>query len=149
MKDPLFLIFAGITFLFLIFLFFKAIGKYKFCVLCSSVALTWITLLILLWLKQFDNPTLVALLIGNSVVGIYYLTEKKISEKFYIFRLPFFLTLLFIGYLLIFPVAVKSLFLTMAFLIFLWSVFAFLYFYSHNPKLKSIISNIINCCKNW
>lgn len=149
MKYPISLIFLSITSLFLIFLLIKAISKYKFCTLCASVALTWISLLILFWLNKFSNPVLVALLIGNSVVGIYYLAEKKISEKFHIFRLPFFLTLLLIGYSLVFKANTKDLFLTLILIASLWIIFGFIYFNRNNPKLKSIIESIINCCKNW
>lgn len=149
MNDPLFLIFSSITVLFLIFLIVKKFVKLRFCVLCASICLTWVTLLVLYWLDLFEDFVLIALLIGNSIVGIYYLTERKVPEKFHIFRLPFFLSLIFIGYILIFAPMIGKLIPTAVLLVFLWIIFGFLFFYSHTSKLKSVVSYIINCCKNW
>lgn len=149
MNDSLFWIFIAITIIFLLLLVVKAVGKLKFCVLCASISLTWIALVVSYWLSLFNDLVLIALLVGNSIVGIYYLIERKIAEKFHIFRLPFFLTLLFVGYLLLSATAPGRLIPTVIFLVFLWLIFGFLYFYGHNPKLKSAVSYIINCCKNW
>lgn len=149
MNDPLFLIFSAIIALFLVFLIVKKFVKLKFCVLCASISLTWVTLLILYWLNLFEDFVLIALFIGNSIVGIYYLVERKTAEKFHIFRLPFFLTLIFIGYLLLSGFDIYRLIPTVGLLVFLWLIFGFLFLYGHNPKLKSAVSYIINCCKNW
>lgn len=149
MNDPLLLIFAAITGLFLVLLIVKTFVKLKFCVLCASISLTWITLLILYWLNLFEDFVLIALLVGNSIVGIYYLVERKTAEKFHIFRLPFFLSLIFVGYILIFTPVIGRLIPTVILLVSLWLIFGFLFLYGHNPKLKSAVSYIINCCKNW
>lgn len=152
MKDPLFLIFGAISLIFIFLLMVKALGKWKFCVLCGSIGLSWLALLIVYWLNIFHNPLIIALLVGNSVVGIYYLVERKIAEKFHLFRLPFFLTLLFVGYWLIsWPsiFAVDQLLPTGALLLVLWLIFCWVFLSRHNAKLKSFVSQIINCCKNW
>ncbi|MBI5753949.1 hypothetical protein HZA40_02285 [Candidatus Peregrinibacteria bacterium] len=149
MKDPIFIIFGAITVAFIVLLFLKVISKSKLCVLCASIGLTWISLLILFWLNLFNNPLLIALLIGNSVVGVYYLVEKKTPERLHIFRLPFFLTLLFMGYFLVSTSTIGEFIPTLGLLALLWLIFGFLYSYSHNSKLKSAVSYVINCCKNW
>lgn len=151
MKDTLFLIFSSVIVLFILLLIIKAFLKTKFCVLCLSVGLTWLASLILYKFDLFDNPILTAMLIGNSIVGVYYLVEKGIGERFYVFRLPFFLTLLFAGYFLMtaFDFVGAQFFVTTMLLIFLWLLCGFLYFYRRNAKLKSVVSYIINCCKNW
>ncbi len=156
MNDPLFLIFVGVVVLFFILLALKKITSLKICVLCFSIALTWLSLLVMLRLKFFDNSLLIALMIGNSIVGVYYLLENKIAEKFHIFRLPFFLTLIFLGYFLVSATQIKELILTIALLCILWLFFLILYLFGQNfmhkmafPRLKSLISEIIKCCKNW
>jgi len=77
------------------------------------------------------------------------LVEKKISEKFHVFRLPFFLTLLLVGYSLIgifdFAEIASSIVLVLG----LWGVFGLMYFYRNNSRFKSSVSHIIDCCKNW
>ncbi|PIZ76056.1 hypothetical protein COY05_02645 [Candidatus Peregrinibacteria bacterium CG_4_10_14_0_2_um_filter_38_24] len=149
MNDSVFLIFGSITILFLLFIIFRAFLKIRVCALCASVGLTWVALLTLYRLNLFNNPLLIALLIGNSVVGLYYLVEKKISEKFHVFRLPFFLTLLLVGYSLIgifdFAEIASSIVLVLG----LWGVFGLMYFYRNNSRFKSSVSHIIDCCKNW
>lgn len=56
--------------------------KIKICAICSTVSLTWITLLVLklfLGVKEIDN-LFVGILMGGSLVGIMYLFEKKAKE---------------------------------------------------------------------
>ena len=149
MKDQLLIIWISITALFFIMLIIKTITKWRFCALCASISVTWLTLLGLYWAKAFNDPLLIALLIGNSVVGIYYLAEKKITEKYHVFRLPFFLTLLLIGYALITQIQLARLLPSALLTAFLWAFFILLYIYRNNSKFKTTISAIINCCKNW
>jgi len=149
MKDQLLIIWISITALFFIMLIIKTITKWRFCALCASISVTWLTLLGLYWAKAFNDPLLIALLIGNSVVGIYYLVEKKITEKYHVFRLPFFLTLLLIGYALITQIQLARLLPSALLTAFLWAFFILLYIYRNNSKFKTTISAIINCCKNW
>lgn len=149
MTHPLFLTFAGISVLFLMILVIKSFSKYKLCVLCVAVATTWISLLILYWKGIFVDNILLSILIGNSVVGFYYLIEKKISEKFYIFRLPFFLTLLLIGYELISFAALIQIASAMILVGILWLLTAILFIYRNNPSFKKTVSALIECCKNW
>ncbi|MBI5413731.1 hypothetical protein HZA42_05280 [Candidatus Peregrinibacteria bacterium] len=149
MDNFLFIIFAAITALFVLLLIVKSVGKWKFCVLCVSVGITWLTLLVLYWSGIFNNSAIMTLLIGNSVVGIYYLAEKKTAERLHIFRLPFFLTLLLAGYELVTATAMSKLIPSLLLLAFLWLLSGILFTYRDNPSFKKAVTSILECCKNW
>lgn len=149
MDNFLFMIFAAIAALFILLLIFKSVSKWKFCVLCASAGITWLALLILYWNGAFNNPVILALLIGNSVVGIYYLVEKKTAEKLHIFRLPFFLTLLLAGYELVAGAAFSQLLAPLLLLAFLWFISGILFIYRDRPSLKKAVASLLECCKNW
>ncbi|MEK7524274.1 MAG: hypothetical protein AAB588_04575 [Patescibacteria group bacterium] len=149
MNDPLFFIFLAIIGLFIFLLSIKSQRRWKFCVLCASVGITWMTLLVLYWTGIFNNAVLLSLLIGNSIVGGYYAVEKKVPEKFHIFRLPFFLTLLFIGYELVTAAALSQTLLVILLLAASWLTVGILAVYRHNPSFKKTLSALIECCKDW
>lgn len=139
------IVFAVIFLLFAVLLVLKKTLKIRLCAMCSAVALTWAGLLILYWLGQFDNTTLIALLIGQSVLGLYYLAEKRFREELMIFRLPGWMTLTFIAY-----TAIAGLELwPFAIIAPAWLIAGFLYAYSANPKLRGTVDHIIACCRDW
>jgi hypothetical protein len=125
----------------------RSLTGWRFCVLCASVSATWVSLLVLYTLKWFDAFALIAVLTGCTVVGIYYLVEQKVSDAFYVFRLPFFLTLLLLAYLIL--GLGEAILLSVLFLITLWLLFGGIYIYQHNPKVKGLATHLIECCKNW
>src|SRR3989338_1578922 len=90
----------SITALFLMFLFLKNYAS-RICAICLAVSVTWIILLVLFWQGYFGDKVLIGLLIGQSIVGIYYLLEQKVSERMTIFRLPFLLSLMVAAYTLL------------------------------------------------
>ena len=146
----LFPILGSITLLFVVLLIFKDVimkSKLKFCVICVAVSLTWITLLALFLLNKFANTTLIALLMGQSILGIYYLLEKRVKEDLKIFRLPFLLSAIVVGYSF-FDVA-DDIIKIIASLIVLWTFFIFLYLYRSRPKVNKFVKKIIACCKDW
>lgn len=149
MNDALLLTFALLTGLFVLLLIVKVIFKLNFCVLCGAVSLTWISLVGLFWAGLFEDILLIALLMGGSIVGIYYLVEKKVREQLHIFRFPFFLTLVFWAYLLLKFEFNASVFIVAGLVVFLWLICGFLYFFRNNAKFKSVVSKLIDCCKNW
>lgn len=58
----------------------KIVGK-KICAICTAVSLTWLGLLSL-WLIGFNiDPLIIAILMGQSVVGIMYQSEKYFKQK--------------------------------------------------------------------
>lgn len=139
-------IFLAIVLFFIIFLAIKGIAKKTFCVICASISLTWLAFLFLYYAGLFREPVLIAVLIGESIVGIYYLLEKHIKENLLIFRLPFLLTLTFAAYLLF---ARKEIISIGLFLGGSWIAFLTIYIYRHNVGLKGLTDRIISCCKNW
>lgn len=149
MSDVFYILLAIIA-LFFVFLIIKGSikrFKKKFCAICAAVSITWIYLIISYWLGTFENKTIIALLMGLSILGIYYIAEEKANEKLKIFRLPFLLTLIVISYsLLIIPSDIIKI---IALLLTLWLIFAFLYFYRNNQNIKSFVKKIVECCKRW
>lgn len=146
MIDSVFFILTAITVLFAVFLFLRTVLNWKICSLCAAVASVWIGLLAGYWMGNFSNLVLAAPLLGASVVGVYYLIEKKTEERLYIFRLPFFLSLLLAVYLLLGEV---SQIIDILLVGFLWGIAVIIYIYRENPKVKKIADRIIACCKNW
>ncbi|MDP3900864.1 MAG: hypothetical protein Q8Q38_00780 [bacterium] len=140
-------VFIGIVSLFVFFLLVRVVTGWRFCALCAGVFATWAALLILHRLGIFQDLILAAPLLGASAVGVYYLAEKRASEPLHVFRLPFFLTLLFIAYLLL--GAVHGYFGLMLFLASLWLLFGALHVYGRNPKVRTLVNHLIACCKNW
>ncbi|MBI3032490.1 hypothetical protein HYY69_03375 [Candidatus Woesearchaeota archaeon] len=119
----------------------------SFCVICGAVSLTWFLLLLLLNSGLFTNKVIIALLLGQSTVGIYYFIEKKVAERFHVFRLPFLLTLLVVAYILIsFP---YNFVFEFTIIFSLWIIFILLYFFRHNTSLKNLVKKIAQCCRNW
>lgn len=145
--DELFLIFIAIAVLFAILLIVQSLTKWQFCALCAGVFAVWLGLVALYWAGWFQNITLAAPLLGASVVGIYYSVERKAKERLYVFRLPFFLTLLFAAYLLL--GAAGRYFEIIFFLATLWVFFGAVYAYRENPRIGKLAKRIIECCKNW
>lgn len=145
--NELFLIFIAITVLFAVLLIVQSLTKWRFCALCGGVFAVWLGLVALYWAGQFQNIILAAPLLGASVVGIYYLAERKAKEGLRVFRLPFFLTLLFAAYLLL-DVSWRYLEIIF-FLAVLWLFFGAVYVCRKNPKVGKLAKRIIECCKNW
>lgn len=123
--------------------------KEKICGICLTVTLTWIGLLILYWNNLFENTIIISLFMGSTVLGIFYLTEKKAEKskkELTLFRLPFLLTLFLLGYSLItLQIYEKSLLL----LVVLWALFILIYVYRNNKKINSFVNKIVECCKRW
>ena len=146
----IFYILLGMIALFFIFLVTKGLFKSlkeNFCAICAAISLTWISLLVLDWIGIFENKVIIALLMGQSILGIYYILEGKVKEELKIFRLPFLLTLIVIGYSLL--IISDDLVKDAVLLLLIWLIFILLYFYRNNRKMKHWITKIIECCKKW
>jgi hypothetical protein len=141
------LIFGAIILLFVVLLAIKKITQLRFCVICASISLIWMSLLVLQRLGLFDNLVLIAVLMGGSIVGIYYWLEKKVREQLHLFRLPVLLSLMFLAYVLL--GAVDDALSTIGLLGVLWVIFGFLYAYQSNNKVHNIVARIIACCRDW
>ena len=145
--EGIFFLILSIILLFFIFLGVKELIKKEFCVLCASIFVTWVSFLALYLIGIFKDPIIIALLIGQSIVGIFYVIESKVKEELKLFRLPFIITLIIFGYSLFeipkdFVNAISSLLL-------IWVVFGLTYFYRANKSTKIFVNKIIECCKRW
>lgn len=147
----LFQIFFGIIILFFILLgvkqFFNGKFKREFCAICFAVSLTWVFLFFLYFKGIFLDKTLLALLMGMSGLGVFYLWEKSVRKNFRLFRLPLFLTIILILYLLIEGASGLSgvFYLTFG----LWAFFFLIYSFRENKKIRKFAKKIVECCKEW
>lgn len=141
--DNLTLILAGIAALFFILLFVKNMVKNKknVCVICVSVSLTWIFLLILYYFNIFADKIIIAILMGHTSLGIFYVLEKKMKEKLLIFRLPYLLTAISIIYFILEGFIIN----TFYFIAGMWLLFILIYLLKFNGFTK----RIVECCKKW
>lgn len=128
---------------FFVILLIKSLIKKEFCAICVAVSLTWIFLLILNKLSLFDNKIVIAVLMGQSVLGIFYLAEKKAQNNLKFFRLPFLLTLTFVAY----SVIGEFVFSVAKLLLGLWLFFLAIFLYRNNAKVNVFVEKIIACCK--
>ncbi len=144
-----FYVFAGIIAAFFVLLVAKEFfaRKTRLCLVCASISLTWLTLLVLYKKGIFDDVVILSMLMGQSIVGIFYLLEKKTREELHLFKVPFLLTLTFAFYsVVVFPedfVKVASL------LGALWAALLLLFFYRKNSAVNSLVKKILECCKRW
>lgn len=138
-----------VTGLFVLILIVKAVlgrkGE-KICAICSAFALTWIFLLILYYMGRFDNLLIIGLLVGLTVLGIYYTWERSVGKEKTIFRLPVLLTLVLVGYYLL---TFENLFREIGIIVVLWVLFLALYLYGKNIGLKKFVDKIVGCCRRW
>ncbi len=147
----LFFILMGITVAFFVLLIIKEfLGKRlkeRFCVICFSIAFTWITLLVMYRVRVFHNPIVLALLIGESTVGVFYFVDSIAAEKFKIFRLPFILTLIVAAYsLLRIPGDIVR---SVLFVIALWVAIGLVYVFRRNRRMNAFLKRMIECCRRW
>lgn len=140
----LFVAFMAILALFPVLLFFKKITSFRFCVLCASVSLTWLGLLFLYWVGRFDDTVVLALLIGQSIVGVYYVAEKRLANKFMVFRLAGLLTMTFVAYVLLSGFDATVFVLLAA----AWLLSGILYSYRNSSRLKTTVDHIVACCRD-
>ena len=141
----MFYVFGAISLLFVIGILFKYFTKLRFCVLCVSIAFTWIVLLILFKSGRFHDQVLLSLLMGQSIAGIFYLVQGRIPKTLRIFTLPFFLSLTAIFYLLITADIILPVFVLLTIL---W-VLAWLLFASRNdPGKRPLAKAVMECCED-
>ncbi len=157
---------SGLFFLFL--LLKKLFPKWleKICALCAAVSLTWMFYLLNWKLNLFNltvDPLLIALLMGQTILGIFYFIENKLSLQNFsspqnldltFFRLPFLLTLLFFGYALLKMAVIttnipSSLLSGAVALLALWLIFGMLYAFRRSSHFKGFVKRIVECCRKW
>lgn len=139
----MFYVFLAISLLFLIAIVFRQITKISICVICVSIATTWIALFILYKTGSFHDIVLLSLLMGQSISGLFYLLQKNVPASLRIFTLPFFLTFTAIFYFLI-----TTQFVLLAFVLLsvLWVLAWLVFVYRNDPGKKSVAKAMMDCC---
>ncbi len=123
----------------------KHLAKKRFCVLCASVSLTWLSFLIFYWTDNFHDQVLLSLLMGQSVTGLYYFVEKRVPKSLKIFTLPFFLSLTAGAYMLIKTELVMAAFgILLGLWILAWLIFA----YRADPGKRNLANTVMECCED-
>lgn len=137
-----------VTALFALLVAFKkrlaAVADY--CAICVAVSVSWVSLLVLFWLDSFDSRLIIAVLMGQSVVGFYYLLEKRAVEQLLVFRLPVLLTLTIAA---VGAVQGQVRLDALAFTVLVWLAVGWLYAYRNKPAFKGKVQRLIECCSNW
>lgn len=140
--EPITIVLIGISALFFTLLAIKSIFNIKkICVICASVTLAWAVLLTLYFLNVFTDKIIIAILMGHTSLGIYYLLEKRVKKRFLLFRLPYLLTSILLIYSILTGFVISSLYLVLG----LWLLFIILYL----SKFNKFTKKIIECCKKW
>lgn len=136
-------VFAAMTLLFALALGARRLTRWDLCALCLSVSLTWIGLLILHKTEIFTDTALLAILMGQSVTGVFYMLRDRVPRVLRIFTLPFFLSLTAVSYILITSDFIIS---SLMFLAVMW-IGAWIIFASRNdPGTQPLATAVIECC---
>ena len=144
-KIDMFYIFLAISLLFLAGVLARYFIKLRFCVLCASIAITWLILLVLFKIGRFHDQVLLSLLMGQSIAGIFYLVQRRVPKALLVFTLPFFLSLTAVFYILITADFILPVFVLLTFL---W-ILTWLIFTSRNdPGRRSLTKAIMECCED-
>lgn len=121
--------------------------KTRLCLICASVSLSWITLLVLYKKGIFEDAIILSLLMGQSIVGIFYLLENRVKGELHLFKVPFLLTITFVFYS---AVAFPYDFMKVAALLgALWAAMLLLFLFRKNSSVNSLVKRILECCKRW
>ena len=139
------IVFAGMSLLFVGGLFYKSITKRTLCSICFSIALTWLVLLVLYKNDRFDDEILLALLMDQSIAGLYYFILKRLPSSLRIFTLPYFLSFTAFFYFLITSELVTGAF---GLLTVLWLIAWLIFSWRNDPAKRGIAKAAINCCED-
>ena len=141
----MFYIFLAISLIFIASLIIKNLVNKAFCSLCMAVASAWLVLLFLYKTGRFSDGILLALLIGQSITGIFYLAYRKLPKSLRIFSLPFFLSLTAVLYMLITADIQLAVFIL---LLVLWLAAWIIFTYRNDPAKKAVAKILAKCCED-
>jgi len=140
-------IFATIIGLFVLLLGVKSLIRRDFCALCGAVSITWLAFLALAYSGQFENRFIIGVLMGQSVIGVFYYLNGRVSSEWKIFSLPFVLSLTFIASALLGgQVWASSALLLLGGL---WVAALAVFLLRRYPRISALAKKAIECCKNW
>ena len=141
----MFYVFLAISLIFIASLIIRNLLNKAFCSLCVAVASVWLVLLYLYKSGRFSDGVLLALLVGQSITGIFYLTYRKLPKSLRIFSLPFFLSLTAVLYMLITADIQLAVFIL---LLVLWLAAWIIFTYRNDPAKKAITKILAKCCED-
>ncbi|AHB42001.1 hypothetical protein RAAC3_TM7C00001G0134 [Candidatus Saccharibacteria bacterium RAAC3_TM7_1] len=113
------------------------------CAICAGIALTWLGLLALSKLGGIHDDVILALLMGQSISGLFYLLRDKVPRSLRIFTLPFFLSLTAASYALI---KTETVLLAFGLVAVVWVVAWAIFIYRNDPGKKPLVDNVMDCC---
>ena len=141
----MFYVFLAISLIFIASLIIRNLLNKAFCSLCVAVASVWLVLLYLYKTDRFSDGILLALLVGQSITGIFYLAYRKLPKSLRIFSLPFFLSLTAVLYMLITADIQLAVFIL---LLVLWLAAWIIFTYRNDPAKKAITKILAKCCED-
>lgn len=117
------------------------------CAICTAVTITWTSLLALYYMGMFENSAIFSILMGSTILGLYYVAENKAPENLRVFRLPFYITLFLTAYLAV-AKAIDAYAISLAAII--WVVFIAIYILRNTKSsIRTLFRKIVECCSNW
>jgi len=136
------------TVIFALAILIQSLTKLKFCAICVTVSSSWIILLLMYFLTNLiTNPIIIAVLMGESVIGLYYLLEKKVPTTWQLFRWPYIVTMT-TAVCVILGLREKIM-STIILVSIIWIIYLLIYFLRNYPIIKKIIQRLIACCRDW
>lgn len=141
----MFYVFLAISLVFIASLILKNLVKKPLCSLCVAIASVWLVTAFLYKNDRFSNGVLLALLVGQSITGIFYFAYRRLPKSLRIFSLPFFLSLTAFLYVLITSEVQLSVFILLAVL---WLVAWTIFTYRNDPGKKTIAKILAKCCED-
>lgn len=136
-------IFIVITLIFTLAVLARNKLNLRICAMCVSIAITWLGLLLLYKLSRFHDPILLAILMGQSISGLFYTLKDRVPKELRIFTLPFFLTLTAIFYALVTSKLVVPAFVLLAVL---WTAGWLIFTSRNDPGKKDLANATMDCC---
>lgn len=136
----------AIAILFVVFLAIKHVVEIEFCALCAAVSGTWIPLLMLYHAGYYANETIIALLIGQSIVGLFYAIKSSIPDRFNVYVLPGLLTATVGGYTVLRP---EPLAYPIVVLVVTWALATIAFVYRRDERFRTAFDQLVDCCKDW
>lgn len=143
---PLLIATLSITGLFVAGLTAKYVFDLDFCAICAAVSGTWIPLLSLYHAGYYKNQTVIALLLGQSIVGTFYLLKGSVPEQYHVYTLPYILAATVGAYTLLVPGVYPS---TAGVVALLWAVGTVLVLYREHSRVETVFREVVACCKDW
>lgn len=118
----------------------------RVCALCGAVSGTWIVLLGLYHSGAYANETVIALLIGQSIVGGLYAVRARVPDRYHVYLLPSLLTATVLGYTL---VVLELLVYAMGVITITWVLGVLLYTTRERERVETLFEVLVACCRDW